>query len=105
MQEIITLIVQTIIMTIGLIVGRYVVPFLHTKIDSNKLETAKKITEYLVSFAEAVFTDEKMGEDKLSAVTTELTEQLNKRNIKMSEAEIRGLIEKVVAEMNQNKGE
>lgn len=103
MTDIISLAIQLVIAIVSVLLGKYCIPFLSTKINANKIDTAKKISDYLVAFAEVLFTDRGMGEEKLDKVTQELTKQLRQYNINLTENEIRGLIEKSVQDMKSKQ--
>lgn len=92
-----------IIPVLGAIVTGFIVPYLKTKIDSEKLSDVVKWVTYSVQAAEMLFVGEKLGEDKKEYVIGFIIDLLNKKKIVISREQLEILIESAVKELNASK--
>lgn len=98
MNEIITTIIQLIVMLAILFVVKYAVPLLKTKISSETLSEIAEWARQAVLMAQQVMWDYS-GEDKKAYVTEFLEELLIAKNFTLSDAQLEVLIESAVKEM------
>ncbi|MFS0643656.1 phage holin, LLH family [Siminovitchia sp. 179-K 8D1 HS] len=98
--ELISAAIGIIVTCIGIVSG-YTAKFLKEKFGLEKLERSKAYAKIAVDFAEQVGIDFK-AEEKFDTAKKHLLLMLNNNNIKMSEDELEGLIEAMVAEMNRS---
>lgn len=110
-QTLLMQVLEVVISVIIAVITRYLIPFLKTKIDANKLQ--KHIEELdlvaqwtfkYVNSAENIYTEAKQGNLKRETVTEWIVEFCNKAGITLSEAEIRAILETAyTAMMNEKK--
>ena len=101
MEQIITTIVELVVLIVAALVGRYVIPFIKTKVDMSKLAL---ITEWALKFvkaAENMLTGSSRGEEKRNQVTAWLKEKADEIGIELTEAQIRTLLEDAYTTMIQ----
>lgn len=98
-------VLELVVALVCFLVTKYVVPFIKSKVDTNKLLLATKWASVFVEFAEMAVKGENLGEDRLVMVTGLLSKKLNDLNIKISDEEMNAIIEKCVFNMNNNKKE
>lgn len=79
------------------IVTRYLVPYLNSKLAAAKQDTLAKLIENLVQAAEQLFTGEKMGEQKKSYVVNALA----KDGVEITES-VNAMIESAVYSLAKN---
>lgn len=108
--ELLAQLIQLIIPIVVVIVSRYLVPFLKSKIDANKLqkhiEELELVAEWTfkyVNSAENIYTQAKQGNLKRETVTEWIVEFCNKTNISLSDAEIRAILETAYTSMINEK--
>ena len=100
-----TQIISAVIALISALVSAFLIPWLKTKIDADKLQTLRTYVEIGVKAAEQLYRD-LSGPEKLEKAKEGIVEMLNEKGIPISEMEMDLLIESVVQEFNQGvKGE
>lgn len=105
-REIIMELLQALIMLATLLITRYAVPYLVSRIGSEKIRQAVTLAQQAVLYAEQVYSpDVASGEDRKDVVVELLHKLLESRGIEMSEDEIDMLIEAAVRTMNAGKAE
>ena len=93
--EMITKLTELTMTVIALLISAYVIPWLKTKIESDKLEKLKIFCEQAVRSAEQLYKDEQ-GSLKKAYVKKLINEQIEKLGLGLSEAEVEAIIEGVV---------
>lgn len=96
-------VILTLIPVLGAIVTYFVVPFLKTKISTEKLVQYKEWATIAVKAAEMLWTESGHGADKKAYVVTYLNDLFNKNKVVITEEQINVLIEAAVQELNKNK--
>jgi len=100
--EMITKITESVLTIIVLIVSAYVIPWLKTKINYEKLKELEKFCEQAVRSAEQIYTaaDWKL---KKQYVLSLINEKAEKLGLGLNEAEIDAIIEGIVNYVKHNK--
>ena len=103
MDERIFQIILALIPVLGAIVTYFIVPFLRTKISTEKLVQYKEWATLAVKAAEMLWVETGHGADKKAYVVEYLNDLFNKNKIVITEEQINVLIEAAVQELNKNK--
>lgn len=93
--EMITKITESVLTVVVLLVSAYVIPWLKTKIKSDKLDQLKIFCEQAVRSAEQMFLPEQ-SEEKKQYVLNLINEQVAKLGLGLDEAEVNAIIEGIV---------
>lgn len=103
MDEIVVRIIELIITIIIALIGRYAIPYLKGKMGE---QNYKLILQWAVTFvvaAEKMIIGEKTGEEKRELVTKWIKEKANELGIKLTEEQIRTILESALAQA-KNEG-
>lgn len=100
--EMITKITELTLMVVAMLITAYVIPWLRTKIESDKLEKIKIFCEQAVRAAEQLYTPEEYKLKK-AYVLSLINEQIEKLGLGLNEAEIDAIIEGIVNYVKHNK--
>ena len=92
-----TQIVGSIITILCALITTFLIPFLKTKYTQAQIEKAIQIASIAVNAAEQIFTETKMGQQKMIYVKN----YLKKRGIRLDEKEIETLIESEVFKLKE----
>ena len=84
-------------------VVRVVVPYIKTKLESTQYSWAANIIEHSVRAYEQIIQGAGMGDERYQMVVAQVTEELNKVGIKITDVQISTLIEAAVQTMNTEK--
>lgn len=101
MEQIITLTIELVVLIFALLAGRYLIPFLKTKLDANNLLLISAWALKFVKTAENKFLGEKKGNEKREQVTIWIKEKAEEIGIKLTEDQIRTLLEDAYTTMMQ----
>lgn len=101
--EMITKITELMITVIVMLVSAYVIPWLKTKIESDKLEKLKVFCEQAVRSAEQLYSSEEWKQKK-AYVLSLISEQIEKMGLGLNEAEVDAIIEGIVNYVKHNGG-
>lgn len=101
--EMITKITELMITVIVMLVSAYVIPWLKTKIESDKLEKLKVFCEQAVRSAEQLYSPEEWKLKK-AYVLSLISEQIEKMGLGLNEAEVDAIIEGIVNYVKHNGG-
>lgn len=101
--EMITKITELILMVVVMLVSAYVIPWLRTKIESEKLERLKIFCEQAVRSAEQLYSPEEWKLKK-SYVLSLINEQIERMGLGLNEAEVDAVIEGIVNYVKHNGG-
>ncbi len=102
MSDIIFEVLKLLFMVAGLVICRYVVPFIREKIGTEKLIVIETWVEAAVLKAQQVLYAES-GEDKKAYVTEFVQEILSAKDIAISEEQLDVLIESAVKQMKMEE--
>lgn len=102
MSDIIFEVLKLAVMIAVLVITRYVVPWIRTKIDNETLGLAAEWAAKAVRSAQQVM-DGGSGAEKKSIVTAFLKDLLETKNIAMSDDQLDALIEAAVKEMKNQE--
>ena len=100
--EMITKITELTLMMVAMLITAYVIPWLRTKIESDKLEKIKIFCEQAVRAAEQIYKPEEWKLKK-EYVRSLIDEQVEKLGLGINEAEIDAIIEGIVNFVKHNK--
>ena len=103
MNEVLFEILQAVILLAIVLVVRYLIPWLKLQVEGTKNEWLVKWAELAVRSAEQTILGDKTGPEKKAIVTKFLKEQLQKKNISISDEQLNTLIEAAVYAMKQEK--
>jgi LL-H family phage holin len=105
MSDIIFEIIKLIVMLIALAIARYLIPWLRTKLESEKINLISQWTKKAVLMAQQTLASES-GSEKKQLVSQFLSDILSEINIELPENQIDVLIESAVKEMKieENSG-
>lgn len=96
-----TPIINAIIALIGALMSVILIPYVKTKISSEKLKRLATVIEYAVKAAEQLYKDAGMGELKKAHVLSYLVEKGYIKDIASISTEIDNLIESAVYELRK----
>lgn len=103
MNEVLFKIILTLIPVIGIIITGFIVPFIKSKIDTEKLNKIAKWTEYAVKSAEMIYKESGQGTYKKEYVIKFLTNMFNKKKVVITNEQMDVLVESTVQELNKLK--
>lgn len=101
--EQITKIVEALLTILGIIVSAYVIPWIKTKINAEKLEQLEVFCEQAVRAAEQLYTPEEWKLKK-AYVLSLVNEQIEKLGLGLNEAEVDAIIEGIVNYVKHREG-
>ena len=105
MDEIMIKIIELIVIILAALIGRYAIPYIKTKVDMNKLALISEWALKFVKTAENVIVGSGMGEEKRNQVVTWIKEKSNEVGIKLTEDQIRTILEDAYTTMIQESNE
>lgn len=100
MDQILFAILQCVLVVVAGLITRYVVPWLKTKLDSEKLNVLEIWVKAAVTAAEQVFFGSSMGSEKKVYVTDAIKKYLDSKGLKITDEQLNILIEAAVKELN-----
>lgn len=103
--DIFVAIASCVISVASILFFRYFIPWLNTKVETDKLELIYTIVFNAVNAMEQLYPIKGSGKTKLQEATLEIREWLLKLDVNLSESQIRTLIESAVYDMKQEKKE
>ena len=92
-QKLLMDLLEIVVIVVFSAIGRYVIPYLKTKLSQQKMDSLILWAEKFVSMAENMITDEKSGNQKLDMVTKLVSDKANELNVPLTDEQIRALIE------------
>jgi LL-H family phage holin len=95
--------VDVILLVITSAIGRYLVPLVKTKLGQEKLQLLSQYAVKFVKLAEVMIDGEKKGDEKREYVSELIVEEANKLHLKLTDDQIRMLIEDAVFSLNNKK--
>lgn len=105
MESIITLVIKLVITVIGVVVAKYVIPYLKNALGEQTLENIKSWAKTIVKCAEMIYTEQGSGESKLAYATELLNKVISNYGVSYTEEEIRSIIEDAVYQLNNGSEE
>lgn len=105
MSDIVFEALKLVIMVVVLVVARYLVPWIKTRLDADKVEVIASWAKNAVLKAQQVYSS-KTGTERKAIVTEFLKEILTAKNISLSDEQLDVLIEAAVKQMKieENSG-
>ena len=101
MDNIISLLVELAVLIIATLLGRYLIPLFKTKLDADKLELFSVWALKFVKAAENIISGSGKGEEKRDQVTKWLKEKADELGLKLTEDQIRTILEDAYTTMIQ----
>jgi LL-H family phage holin len=101
MDQIMSLLIELVVLVFALLFGRYVVPFLKIKLDENKLNLISVWALKFVKTSENLIVGSGRGNEKRYQVTTWLKEKADELGLKLTEDQIRTILEDAYTTMIQ----
>lgn len=101
MNQILIEILEIVIVAAVVVVVRYLVPWLKTRIETSEYKWFYDIILDAVQYAEQTVRGEKTGAEKKALVVSLVNDSLSKKNIGISEEQINAIIESIVFAMNK----
>lgn len=98
--ELMVQIILGVISIVGALIGAYLVPFIKVKTTKEQRVFAEKVIREAVRAAEQIFDLQGQGIEKYSFVIDYIKEEFN---LKLSDSEIRVIIEAAVNELKDNR--
>ena len=93
MDKIMVLVIELVVLILSVLIGRYAIPWVKTNLDMTKLML---IADWALKFckaAENILVGEKRGDEKREQVMLWLKEKANEIGIKLTEDQIRTILE------------
>lgn len=103
-KELISNLLNIIIGVASIIITRYLIPYIKSKLNNSKLENIMIWIEEAVYAAEQICTAENAGDKKKLYVVNRILDISNKSGFNITEQEVILLLESVVKKMNDKKG-
>jgi LL-H family phage holin len=100
-SDVIKYILEIVICTAMVIVVRYLIPWLKSKIEQSEYKWLYDIIVDAVQYAEQTVHGSKAGEEKKNIVQLLINDALKGKNIGINEEQINAMIESIVFEMNK----
>ena len=97
-------IVECVVVVAIIVITRYLVPWIRTKVGNEKFDRIYQEVAILVTAAQQMF-PQYTGEQKLAFVTEKITAFLNKQRVNFTEDQVRQLIESAVKTMKIESGQ
>ena len=94
---------KAVIIIVVILVMRYAVPWMQTKLEHSKLKYVAEYAAYAVRYAEQTILGDKSGPEKKAIVTKFIEDMLIAKHISISADQINALIEAAVYAMNLAK--
>lgn len=101
MDNIISLIFELAVLIIAVLLGRYAIPLVKTKLDSDKLDLFATWALKFVVAAENTIVGSGRGDEKRDQVTIWLKEKADELGLKLTEDQIRTILEDAYTTMIQ----
>lgn len=105
MDDLITNLLKIMIGLVSVVITTYVIPYIKSKANNNKLNNLMTWIEEAVQAAEQIYANEKSGDKKKLYVVNRILDISDKLKFKISEQEVILLLESVVKKMNDKKGQ
>ena len=102
MNDIIFEALKLLIMVCVAVIARYVIPWLKSRIEQDKMAAIEKMVTQAVLYAQQVLTS-KSGAEKKAIVTDQLKEMLTAKNISITDEQLNILIEAAVKQMKMEE--
>lgn len=102
MNDIIFEALKLLIMVCAAVIARYVIPWLKSRIEQDKMAAIEKMVTQAVLYAQQVLTS-KSGAEKKAIVTDLLKEMLTAKNISITDEQLNILIEAAVKQMKMEE--
>ncbi len=101
MDQIISLLIELVVLILATLAGRYLIPLVKTRLDANKLDLITIWALKFVKAAENTIVGNKKGDEKRDQVTMWLKEKADELGLKLTEDQIRTILEDAYTTMIQ----
>lgn len=105
MGDILFEVLKAVLVLVVILIGRYAVPYLKTRLADSQYAWVVKWVEVAVNATEQTVFGDKRGAERKAIVTQFIKEMLTDKNIALSDYQIEQLIEAAVHTMNSGKEE
>lgn len=99
MEERLFELVLAVISLLGVVITRYVIPYIKANTDNEKLSEYQDWAILAVNAAEMIFAGQGLGEQKKAYVVDFLTKQFNEKKVVITEQQLNILIEAAVKQL------
>lgn len=103
MNDVVFEILKAVLVFVIILIAKYLVPWIKLQVEGTKHEWLLKWVELAVRSAEQTVLGDKTGPEKKAIVTKFLKEQLQQKNISISDEQLNTLIEAAVYAMKQEQ--
>jgi len=103
MNDVVFEILKAVLVLVIILIAKYLVPWIKLQVEGTKHEWLLKWVELAVRSAEQTVLGDKTGPEKKAIVTKFLKEQLQQKNISISDEHLNTLIEAAVYAMKQEQ--
>lgn len=103
MNEVLFEILKAVVLLALILIVRYAVPWIKLQVEGTKYDWLIEWAEIAVRSAEQTITGSKTGAEKKAIVTKFLKEQLQAKNISISDEQLNTLIEAAVYELKKEQ--
>lgn len=103
MNDVLFEILKAVLVLVIILIAKYLVPWIKLQVEGTKHEWLLKWVELAVRSAEQTVLGDKTGPEKKAIVTKFLKEQLQQKNISISDEHLNTLIEAAVYAMKQEQ--
>ena len=101
MDQIISLLIELVVLVVAALLGRYVIPLVKTKLDADKLALITTWALKFVRTSENLIVGDKKGTERRDQVTVWLKEKADELGLKLTEDQIRTILEDAYTTMIQ----
>lgn len=102
-NQILADVLDLVVILVFTLIGRYLIPYLKTRLSAEKMDNILKWAEKFVIMAENITDKESAGEEKRELVTKLIEDKATELKIPLTDEQIRALIETAYNTMEQNK--
>ena len=99
-MTLLTKILEVVVLLICTIVGRYIIPWVKTKVNVEKISLITTWASIFVQAAEQIISGKGLGEEKKTKVLEWLQEKLSEIGITLSDDDLNNIIESAVQTLN-----
>lgn len=103
MNDVLFEVLKAVVVLVIVLLTRYAVPWIKLQVDNTRYEWVIQCAELAVKSAEQTILGSKTGAEKKAIVTKFLREQLQQKNISLSDEQLNTLIEAAVYTLKQEQ--
>ena len=102
MDNIMIKILEVVVMVIAALISRYAIPTFKTIMTEDKFNLIVKWAKVFVAAAENIYNEQGQGEEKRAAVMKLITDKASEVGIKITEDQIRAILESALSELRSD---